>query len=99
MVKEYPITEDRLDNIGNLRLSSALFSSAGSLGLGFVISTMQSLSLAGGSVDVATKATWTAWCWSVGFFTIVAYAAAAFYFIKGKSAVDYVKENTVHDED
>jgi hypothetical protein len=98
-VKEYILTEDTLDNIGTLRSSAAFWSAIGSIGLGFVLSAVQSLSLAGETVDAATKASWTAY-WQLGLFvTVVSYSAAVFYFCKGKSVLQHVKENTTHEID
>jgi hypothetical protein len=95
-VKEYPVTEQVLDNIGTLRLSAAFWCAVGSLALGFALSCWQSLSLAS-AVDEATKAAWKVYR-NVGFgIALIAYLAAVFYFFKGKSVIQYVRENTVHD--
>lgn len=97
-MKEYILTEDTLDNIGTLRTSAAFWSAVGSIGLGFVLSTFQSLSLAGDAVVPATTATWEAYRNMGAFLTVVSYAAALFYFCKGKSVLKHVKDNTTHDE-
>ena len=97
-VKEYPLAEDRLDNIGTLRGSSAFWAAIGSLGLGFVLSTWQALSLAGSDVPADTVAAWRAYLKASIFVTVVAYSAAIFYYFKGKSVLQYVKDNTTHDE-
>lgn len=98
-VKEYILTEDTLDNIGTLRASAAFWSAIGSIGLGFVLSALQSLSLAGNTVDPAAKASWEAY-WQIGaFVTAVSYGAAFFYFMKGKSVLKQVKDNTTHESE
>ena len=70
----------------------------GSLGLGFVLSTWQALSLAGSDVPADTVAAWRAYLKASIFVTVVAYSAAIFYYFKGKSVLQYVKDNTTHDE-
>ncbi len=96
-VKEYPITEDTLDNIGTLRVSAAFWFAIGSLALGFALSAWQSLELADGSVTDATKASWTAYRNMGAAAAVIAYVAGVFYFLKGKSVIQFVKDNTIHD--
>jgi hypothetical protein len=97
VVKEYPITEDVLNNIGTLRASAAFWAAVGSLALGFALSAWMSLSLAGSGVDAATTAAWRAYRNLSGVFALFSYAAATFYFFKGKSVIQYVKDSTTHD--
>ena len=98
-VKEYPITEDTLDRIGTLRTSVAFWSAVGSLGLGFVLSTWQSLSLTGDGAKQEAVAAWWAYVKAGGFITAVSYAAAIYYHCKGKSVLQFVKDNTTHDQE
>lgn len=98
-VKEYPITEDTLDRIGTLRTSVAFWSAVGSLGLGFVLSTWQSLSLAGDGAKQEAISAWWAYVKAGAFITLVSYAAAIYYHCKGKSVLQFVKDNTTHDEE
>lgn len=98
-VKEYILTEDTLENIGTLRTSVTFWSSVGSLALGFVLSTGQSLTLAADEADVATNAAWCAF-FTVGLFVMIAsYSAAIWYFCKGKSVLQFVKDHTTHEDD
>lgn len=96
-VKEYPITEDTLENIGTLRVSAAFWFAIGSLALGFVLSAWQSLSLGGDEVSETAKATWTTYRNIGGAIALIAYGAGLFYFCKGKSVIKFVKDNTIHD--
>lgn len=98
VVKEYPITEDVLNNIGTLRTSAAFWAAVGSLALGFALSAWMSLSLAGSGVTDAVKATWTAYRNISFIFAVFSYGSAAAYFLKGKSVIRYVKDSTEHDE-
>jgi hypothetical protein len=96
VVKEYPVTEQVLDNIGTLRFSCAFFAAIGSLALGFALSCWQSIDLASGEA-AATLATWTVYM-NVGFFIAgVSYLAALIYYFKSESVIEYVKKHTVHD--
>jgi hypothetical protein len=96
-LKEYPITEDTLDNIGTLRVSAAFWFAVGSLALGFALSAWQSHALAGNDVDAAAKATWAAYRTIGVVVAVVSYVAGGFYFWKGKSVIQFVKDNTTHD--
>lgn len=96
-MKEYPVAEDRLDNIGALRTSAAFWVGVGSLAFGFSLSCWQSLSLAGNDVTETARATWTVYR-NVGFVVAIAsYIAGAFYFLKGNSAIKFIKDHTTHD--
>lgn len=98
-VKEYPVAEDRLDNIGAMRTSAAFWIAVGSLALGFALSCWQSLSLAGNDVPATSKVAWTVYR-NVGFFiAVVAYGAGWYYFRRGNNAVKFIKEHTTHDVD
>ena len=96
-MKEYPITEETLDNIGTLRTSSSLCFAIGSLALGFTLSSAQSLSLAGTGVSEAIAATWTAYTWAGGIVAFGAYIAGGVFFLKGGSVLRKVKDETRHD--
>lgn len=95
-LKEYPITEDTLNNIGTLRLSAAFWFSVGSLALGFALSSLQSLFFTGNVSDTA-RAVWITITIITGIIALIAYAAGGFYFFRGQSVIQFVKDNTSHD--
>ena len=96
-MKEYPITEDVLNNIGTLRASAAFWAAVGSLALGFALSAWMSIELAGDDVNATAKASWYAYRNLSFALAAFSYLSAGFYFIRGKSVIKYVKESTEHD--
>ena len=74
VMKEYPITEETLDNIGTLRTSASACFAIGSLALGFALSNVQSIALATG-VSPVIVATWTAYGWASAIVAVAAYIA------------------------
>jgi hypothetical protein len=98
-VKEYPISEDKLDSLSTVRASSAFWTGVGSLALGFALSTCQSLGVAGADVTPEASATWAAYA-TAGFIVAgVCYGAAVIYYCKTKSMLQFIKDNTVHADD
>jgi len=96
-VKEYPVAEDRLDNIGTLRTSASFWLAVGSLAAGFALSCWQSLALGGRDVSETATATWTVYRNVSGVVSLCAYVAGIYYFRKGSAVIRFIKEHTVHD--
>ena len=96
-LKEYPITEDTLDNIGTLRVSAAFWFAVGSLALGFALGSIPALVMAPKDVPTTAFAVSCSLAIMAGVVAVVAYGAGTFYYKKGQSVVQFVKDSTVHD--
>jgi len=95
VMKEYPITEETLDNIGTLRTSASACFAIGSLALGFAISNCQSIALATG-VSPVIVATWTAYGQLSGIVAVATYIAGGIFFWKGHGVLKRIKQETTH---
>lgn len=96
-MKEYPITEETLDNIGVLQTSAASALAVGSLSLGFALSTWQALSLAGDTIPSDIKATWIAYQTAGLILTIGAYFVGLCFYWKKSTVLRKIKHETTHE--
>jgi hypothetical protein len=96
-MKEYPITEETLDNIGVLKTAAAFCFSSSALLVGFAASDFQSLAMAGGTVSDAVWSMWMTIAIITSFLAVGLGAAGILFHRKEGGTIARIKQETTHE--
>jgi hypothetical protein len=95
-MKGYTVTEDQLENLGELQLSTALFFSVGTALLSFWIGVQQNVAFATQATNTA-QSWWVGLSWGALLTAVVMYLLGVRSFFKGRSTIGRIKRDTIHD--
>jgi hypothetical protein len=96
-VRDYPVTEDELDNLFKAGMFAAFLFFLGTSALGFSISLFKDLSLAADAPKDAVVF-WSTVRWVLAVFGLCAYAYGAFEFYRSRNHISRIKAQTTFQE-
>jgi hypothetical protein len=95
-IRAYGVTEDQLERLGAVQLSTTLCFSFSSAFLTFAIGVWQDVVFSGDPTDPA-QSWWEGLATGALAFSAILAALGAWQFIKGRTAIGSIKRNTIHE--
>lgn len=97
-MKEYPLTEDDLDTIGLLQGSATIAFGAAGTCFGLFLSVRMAIDFAGSGISQRTMGWWAGLAFGALAAAILLAAAGFFLRYKGRTRINRIKQDTIHDE-